>query len=164
MKKNKKLKCPVCGCKMKQDICPYCLVTSDEVRAASNKDAKIAMKAGKKEYIHYTNTLPSDVSRKKLFWFSLFLGWAGVPNFMVGKYNKGWFCLITSLLSWFFSAFWALSGGLGWSTTVVTIFTWGLEIMVFPFIVMLFFWLSDFMGVVSGSFKVPIIVAGKENK
>lgn len=156
------MKCPVCGCKMKQDICPYCLVTSKEVKDASNKDAKIAIKAGKKENIHYTTNLPSDVSRKKLFWFSFLLGFSGAQDFYVGKYKKGWFSIITFILGGFFSLMFTLSTYYGWVTTQV--FYTLTELIAIPFIVLIFFWLTDFIGVISKGFKVPILIKGKENK
>lgn len=159
---SKTLKCPVCGCKMRGGICPYCRVTDQEVISASNQDAKTAIKARKREYIHYTNTLPSDVSRKKLFWYSLFLGWAGVENFYVGKYLKAWYSLIVSVLMIVASVLFTLSNLNHWVTT--NAFYMMIELLAFPMIVVLFFWFTDILGVITKSFKVPILLSGKENK
>lgn len=159
---SKTLKCPVCGCKMKTGICPYCHVTDRQVTEASNQDAKTAIKAGKREYIHYTNTLPSDVSRKKLFWYSLFLGWAGAENFYVGKYVKAWYCLIVSVLMTIASVFFTISNLCHWVTA--NAFYMMIELLAIPMIVVLFFWFTDILGVITKSFKVPILLIGKENK
>lgn len=159
---SKTLKCPVCGCKMRTGICPYCHVTDKEVTSASNRDAKVAIRARKREYIHYTNTLPSDVSRKKLFWYSLFLGWIGAENFYVGKYVKAWYSLVVSMLMIMASIFFTISSLCNWVTA--NAFYMMIELLAIPMIVVLFFWFTDIVGVITKSFRVPILLAGKENK
>lgn len=159
---SKTIKCPVCGCKMRTGICPYCKVTDKEVTDASNRDAKVAIRARKREYIHYTNTLPSDVSRKKLFWYSLFFGWTGAENFYVGKYVKAWYSLIVSLLVIIMSVLFTVSNACHWVTT--SAFYMIIELLAIPMVVVLFFWFTDVLGVITKSFRVPILLQGKENK
>ena len=34
------MKCPICGCKMKEEfMCPFCKITGEQVRNVSNKEA-----------------------------------------------------------------------------------------------------------------------------
>lgn len=156
------MKCPVCGCKMKSGICPYCNITEAQVLASSNQEGKKAIKEHNRRYVHYTTVLPSDVSRKKLFWLSLLLGWTGAQNFYVGKQGKAWFSAIVSTLVIVFSILFTISSLNHWVITNILYMI--IELLVIPTIVMLFIWLVDIINVITKNFKVPILIQGKENK
>ena len=83
------MKCPICGCKMKKEIvCPYCKITGDEVRFASNKEAKRRIKRKETEEVYESTYIPYDVSKKKLLTIAVLGGFIGADAFFVGRYKR----------------------------------------------------------------------------
>ena len=94
------MQCPKCYNKIKkeQTRCQHCGFDISIMDGASNKAAKKAKKTIYKDDILYTTEIPYDVSKKKLFLFSIFLGLFGVHHFYVGKFWLGlYMCVSTSV-------------------------------------------------------------------
>ena len=84
------MKCPICGCKMKQEIvCPYCNVTGDDVKFASNREAKKRIKANDTKEVYNSTYLPYDVDRKKLALITVVGGFFGFDLYYLGRYKGG---------------------------------------------------------------------------
>ena len=158
------MKCPVCGAKMVDGvICKYCNVTSEQVTNASNKEAKRAFKENRKQDVCYTTEMPSDVNKKKLILFTIFLGWYGVGNFYVGKNIKGLYCAISfgiatlfSILKTFFIGFFDIA--------MFYIVAYGWQISVYLLMVNMLMWISDIVGLIFKTYKVPVVLAEEEIK
>ena len=158
------MKCPVCGAKMVDGvICKYCNVTSEQVTNASNKEAKRAFKENRKQDVCYTTEMPSDVNKKKLTLFTIFLGWYGVGNFYVGKTLKGIYCAISFGLAILFSALRAFISN-SWGTAMIYIVGYGWQISGYLFMVNLLMWFADIMGLIFKTYKVPVVLAEDEIK
>ena len=101
-KKQKTYKeCPRCDTRnnITQDCCTECGLVFSRLDIATNKDAKIKMKRGDKEYIIMTKQLPNDVSFVKLLVLSVCVGLFGGHCFYVGRYWRGITMLtVTSIL------------------------------------------------------------------
>lgn len=157
------MRCPICGAKLYQKIiCPYCNVTADDVRAASNKKVKEYRKSGRKDLIHFTNVLPQDVSRVKLWLFTIFLGWCGVNHFIVGRYIRGTFsasavgCSITMfILNFIFHPI---------TTFGIVLLKVIYELSFYSMAINIILWASDIIGLLTKSFKVPVVLPEKEKK
>ncbi len=80
-------RCPRCDTKalIYQDKCPACGLVYSRLINASNKEAKKALKRGEKHKVITDKTLPSDVSKWKLFFLALFLGMFGGHYYYIGK-------------------------------------------------------------------------------
>ncbi len=152
------MKCPVCGAKMIDDkICRYCNVTSDEVLNASNIEAKRAFKEKRKDDVCYTTDIPSDVNKKKLVLFTVFLGLYGVHNFYIGRLYKGLYNAISVgglILSGFLEYFLGLNA---FTFYFGRFFLW-------LTVVNLFMWFSDIVNLIFNKFKVPVVLPKTENK
>ena len=84
------MKCPICGCKMKKEIvCPYCKITGDEVRFASNKEAKRRIDRGDTKEVYNSTYIPYDVDRRKLMWITIFGGFFGIDAYVMGRKKRG---------------------------------------------------------------------------
>ena len=95
------MNCPKCYSNIKKDKnrCDYCGFNLNELDNTSNKLAKKALKSPFKDDVLYTSKLPSDVSKKKLLLFAIFLGFFGVHNFYVGKIWQGIYNVIVTSLT-----------------------------------------------------------------
>ena len=83
------MKCPKCGCKIhKQIMCPYCKITGDEVRFASNKEAKRRIKEKNTKEVYNSTYLPYDVDRRKLTLITIFGGFFGFDLHYLGRYKS----------------------------------------------------------------------------
>ncbi len=92
--------CPRCGLKCLKgiDSCPECKFVFSRLEIATNKDAKRKIMRHDKDFIVYTNKLPSDVSFIKLLLFTMFLGLFGGHCFYVGRYWRGGLLLLNSVV------------------------------------------------------------------
>lgn len=157
-----KLSCPICGAKLyNNQVCKYCKnVTQESIVNSSNRLAKQQIKNKDRQNVYYTNYLPSDINKKKLWLLTILLGWIGVQNFYVGKYSKGLFCVITMSFLVVFESVKILSINFGWrienGINVISSFFAFLGAIVF------LLYLFDIFGLIFKTFKVPVVLG--ENK
>ena len=157
------MKCPICGCKMKEEfMCPYCKITGQQVKDASNKKAKERIKEKNIKEVYNSTYLPSDVNNTRLMLIALFGGIFGVHRFSVGKYKSGLFCTIATC---FTMIFYVLSRILYPNNLILEYFcSFGYVLGA----VVLFMWISDFFKIVFKSYSMPVVLGSvrfkKEDK
>lgn len=72
----------------KEIVCPYCKITGDEVKLASNKEAKRRIKRKEVEEVYESTYIPYDVNKKKLLAITVLGGFIGADAFYVGRYKR----------------------------------------------------------------------------
>lgn len=157
------MRCPVCGAKLYQKmICPFCKVTAEEVKTASNKKVKEYRKTGRKDLIHFSNVIPQDVNKVKLWLFTIFLGFVGVNHFLIGRNIRGGFavgstiaCLVTFFIKMFVTFY---------SSVILIAFQAIYEISFYCMVINLILWASDIFALIIKTFKVPVVLPEKEKK
>lgn len=139
-------KCPRCGqkCLTNQKDCPSCGLIFKRLEMATNTQAKKQFFKKDKSVV-MTNNLPSDVKRWVLILLCLFLGSFGAHCFAVGRYYRGTYMLVVTLIS----------------LVVITIqYTHSTEVFMSYFFVfpalMAIFWMVDLFEICFGLFKVPV--------
>ncbi len=148
--------CPQCGYKIKQQMCPYCNITKNEIAFASNLKAKKLLKANLKDDVLFSTFVPRDINKIKMTWLTLFLGCFGAGNFYSGRFKRGWFILI-SFVSGFFLTYMKLNhfNDIGFLNNVASI---GGLFAAFAVIM----WFSDFFAVLFNKYNYPIVLADSE--
>ena len=157
------MRCPICGAKLYQKtICPFCKVTADEIKAASNKKVKEYRKTGRKDLIHFTNVLPQDVDKVKLWLYTIFLGLVGVNHFMVCRNIRAGYAVAStvSCLTVFFMKMFINFG----SGFIAIAFQLIYEICFYCMVFNILFWFSDILSLILKGFKVPVVLPEKEKK
>ena len=151
--------CPRCGLKSltTSESCPECGLVFSRLEIATNKDAKKKIARHDKDFIIWTNKLPSDISRLKLLLLTIFTGVFGGHCFYVGRYWRGGLLLLNFVALVMFVVFNAQliafdEGKLLASLTTIS----GLIALV---------WVFDVVWVILKRFKVPIAIdlQGEEN-
>ena len=90
------MRCPICGAKLKNEMCPYCKITNKQVIYASNKKAIELIKEKKADgNVHTSNVMPKDIDKSKVWIFTILGGMFGIDSFYLGKFYKGLYCLLT---------------------------------------------------------------------
>lgn len=154
------MRCPICGAKLYQKLmCPYCKITAEQIKSASNKKAKEYKKTGRGDLVHYTNVLPQDVSRVKLWLFTIFLGWCGVNHFIVGRKVRGGFS-VASLVSSILMIILSLTIKTTLPSILLTV-DFFYEIAFFSMAINVILWGSDIISLLTRSFKVPVVLGEK---
>lgn len=99
MKKDKK-RCPRCETVVQSDalVCPACRLRFDKLHNLSNSQAKYHLRNHQKDSVIYTTDRPSDINNKKFLQLLFLLGIFGAHNLYIGKYGRGYFSLISTLL------------------------------------------------------------------
>lgn len=144
--------CPKCGNKIypEEQKCQFCGVKKVNILEASNKKAKEAIKYKQNtQDIVMTNVLPKDVKRLKLLLFSIFLGFAGVHCFYVGRLKRGFLIPLLFLFCitfMFLPETWILYAYLGQSVAGML-----------GCIACICWWL-DIVRIVVNKFEVPVIL------
>ena len=162
MTNNDYKRCPRCGQKVFSVVksCTNCGLKFDRLSNLSNKEAKKAIKNGKKENILYVTTPPSDVNKKKfllLFWL---LGIFGAHNIYVGKYKRGFYSLITviAFIVTFIISDILFTNGIDTSSLQYYIVGPFTTFAVFGILI----WFIDLVPVVTKSFKYPATMSSEE--
>lgn len=93
-------KCPRCGekCFSVQKKCDYCGLVFERLNYVTNKAGKIAVIKRQKEKVLRVTTWPSDVKKWKAMLFCGLGGLVGAHNFYLGRFLKGFFSLIVTLI------------------------------------------------------------------
>lgn len=150
-KREKKFKrCPRCNFKTfnSAKVCGNCGLNYEKFSLATNEEGKNALKKGERERIIWTGKLPSDLSKKKLFWISLLFGWTGVHLFKVGKLSRAIFHIIGLM---------CFGGCVIISLFEETKITFNLfNIMGVVWIFSMALVIADIIDILFGRFKVPV--------
>ena len=90
MIKSKYKKCPRCGFKTFKDMqnCGSCGLNYKKLELATNKEGIKALTNGEKDRVVWTKTLPIDINKWRLFFFTLFLFWTGAHLYKVGRFGR----------------------------------------------------------------------------
>lgn len=147
-------KCPRCSkvCLQSQKVCDECGLVFARLNEATNKEAKKQFFAKDKSIV-MTSKLPADVQKWKLLIYCGFLGIFGAHNLYVGKFYRGFYMLFFGLLTLVYVSF---QFPTQWMLDLMS--SWPVVICVG---VLTIFWLTDFVQVIFGKFKVPVAL-GRE--
>lgn len=148
------MRCPICNCKMKhKTICPYCKITGEQVKGASNQLAKVALKNGRKKEVVTSTTIPFDINYTRLLLIAIFTGFVGGHNYYVGKYYKGIFCSASMAFALIMVSIDSFFG-----TSKYYVFELFKEISIVLAALTVFLWLYDIAKLAFHSFGVPVVV------
>lgn len=94
-------KCPRCNEKTYANVtkCENCNLIFARLKFASNQEAKKAILNRQKEKVIYTSQFPTDLNRWITAFLCGFFGYLGLHNIYVGRYVKGGFSFVFSLLT-----------------------------------------------------------------
>lgn len=94
-------KCPRCSEKtfINAKKCDNCGLVFSRLEYLSNKEAKRAMLKGERNRIIYTSEFPRDLQRWIAVLLCGILGLLGIHNLYVGRYIKGIFSLVFTVLT-----------------------------------------------------------------
>lgn len=146
--KNFIIKCPRCNAKTYVNMkkCDNCGLIFERLKFASNQEAKRAIINKEKEKVIYTSQFPQDLQRWKVGLLCAFFGFLGLHNIYVGRYLKGAFSFIFSLLNMVFL--------LLFDPTFQTYIyeTW----LLIPSALVFYFWFADLFLIGIKKYKVPV--------
>ncbi|MBE5735344.1 MAG: TM2 domain-containing protein [Clostridiales bacterium] len=149
------MKCPKCGCGIKKDtFCPYCKITADQVKFASNVEAKKRIKQKDTDEVYTSSYIPYDVSKTKLFFITLFGGALGFDAYYLGRYKRGIIQFAVFILT--FMLF-VLSRVLGYKALIGVTDFFGIACVVF-----IFLWIGNVFRVLFNKATVPIVLPNAE--
>ena len=81
---------------MKEEfMCPYCKITGEQVKNASNKEAKARIKKRDTKEVYSSSYMPKDVNRTRLWLVNFFGGFLGLHQFYVGKWKWGLYSILS---------------------------------------------------------------------
>lgn len=150
------MRCPICGYNLKKgNLCPYCKITDTQIKGASNKKAKEALKNGEKDKVFLSSTMPSDINKTRLILITLLLGLFGGHSFYVGRKVRGLYFTIT------FCVFMILYGMYKlWFPGEI----FYAVVRIFALIegVMILMWMSDFLKACFGRMAVPVVLGERK--
>lgn len=153
------MRCPICGAKLKEEKCPYCLITNKQVIYASNKKAKLLKKQNKdKDNVHNSDIKPKDVNKVKIWLFTILGGWFGADSFLVGKYYKGLFSLLTYIALFITTTFSVLADMYLWSENAVTTFSYLQSLFTVFGVVTFMFWFVGVIQLFTKKYKYPVVL------
>jgi len=147
--KNKR--CPRCDYKMPKEsaVCPSCRLNFDKFNKATNAEAKEAINQGEMDRVLFRKGVPSDVSKTKLFFLTLFAGFTGAHYFYVGRKKMGLFFISFFILGLLNAALQYLVLPHNDLLEIIALcgLIWG---------VVLFLWIVDIFKVALNKFKIPV--------
>ena len=153
MRFNFKKKCPRCQTKMAGELamCPSCQLNFKKFYEATNKDAKQALKEGRKEDVLMRVGCPFDVKKWVLILLTIFGGWFGLHYYYVGRRKMGLFFTIFFLIGASNAIMVSMINktltGFFWEIFSVLVLVWGAVILI---------WIIDIAKVFLNKFKVPV--------
>ncbi len=100
MREKKYKNCPRCNKRnlINQEKCVNCGLIFERLKKVTNRAGKEAIKNKEFNKVIYTNDLPADVNKWKIFILNLFLGAFGAHFAYVGRYKFFYYNLISSLI------------------------------------------------------------------
>lgn len=157
----KKKVCPRCGLKMPAhfQVCGECGLNFSRVELATNKEAKKAIRLREFDRVVYTQQLPSDMNKWKLFIITLFFGWLGVHMFAVGRYFRGLVYAIVNICGLVFS----IVTDAGENLFAGMFFKDLYAIIMLVWAVCVLFVFGDLLQIAFNKFKVPVALPYKKD-
>lgn len=145
--------CPRCYSKIEKNKnrCDYCGFNLNELKDASNKKAKLALKSPYKDDVIYSKQLPKDVDKKRLLIYTILLGLLGVHYFYVGRLWKGIYYAVINSVSVIIAS---LVIGLNIITNTPLYIASQFAAVFFALNIIL--WIIDIFDVTLNRFKVPV--------
>lgn len=144
-------RCPRCAEKVPYAtvICPSCQLNFQKFEQATNKEAKLQLRAGEKENVLMRKGCPSDVKKWKLLLMAIFLGLTGAHHYYVGRVKMGLFYSISLTL---YLVMYGLLKLLGYSVILydmyfISMLTWGAVV---------FMWIIDVAKICLNHYKIPV--------
>lgn len=154
------MRCPICGAKlMAKQICPFCKVTDEQILSASNRKVKEYRKTGNTDLIHYSNVIPKDLSKLKIWLYTIFFGFMGVNHYYILRPIRATYSLISFIGSVLVFILGFVTISTKFLSTLFSIFYYILFLMMAINVVM---WLGDILALLLHSFKVPVVLGKKE--
>lgn len=143
-------KCPRCNAKTYANMskCENCKLIFARLKHASNQEAKKAIINREKEKVIYTSQFPDDLKRWVVGLLCSFFGFLGIHNIYVGKYLKGAFSFIFSLLTMI------LLLVLEPTFQSFLYSTW----LLIPSALVFYFWFYDLFLIAINKYKVPVAI------
>ncbi len=142
------IKCPRCGEEnfKTQKKCSDCGLIFDRLNYVSNRAGKIAVIKREKENILRVTKWPSDAKKGKALLLCGFLGLVGAHNFYLGRYLKGFFSLIVTLVA---CVCILLENVIDYASFYENFFF-------LPTGIMFLMWWVDFILIASNKYKIPV--------
>ncbi len=142
------IKCPRCGeeCFKTQKKCLECGLIFERLNHVTNRAGKIAVVRREKENILKVTKWPQDVKKSKALLLCGFLGMVGAHNFYLGRYLKGFFSLIVTLVA---CVCIMLENVIDYSAFYSNFFF-------LPTGIMFFMWWIDFILIGINKYKIPV--------
>lgn len=145
-------RCPRCNNKIPSQLrrCGACGLNYDKFNSATNAEAKSAFRMGEKSRVLYSKSVPSDISKGKMFAMSILGGWFGLHYFSIGRIWRGLIQILGTIFAFVYS-YAAVIHGIRSGYIGYLLFICG-AIWVFSFIT----WLSDSFAILFNKFKYPV--------
>ena len=142
------MKCPRCGEEnfKTQKKCSDCGLIFDRLNYVSNRAGKIAVVRREKENILRVTKWPKDAKKSKALLLCGFLGLVGAHNFYLGRYVKGFFSLIVTLVA---CVCIMLENVIDYASFYESFFF-------LPTGIMFLMWWVDFILIASNKYKIPV--------
>ncbi len=142
------MKCPRCGEEnfKTQKKCSDCGLVFDRLNYVSNRAGKIAVVRREKENILRVTKWPKDAKKSKALLLCGFLGLVGAHNFYLGRYVKGFFSLIVTLVA---CVCIMLENVIDYASFYENFFF-------LPTGIMFLMWWVDFILIASNKYKIPV--------
>ena len=142
------MKCPRCGEEnfKTQKKCSDCGLVFDRLNYVSNRARKIAVVRREKENILRVTKWPKDAKKSKALPLCGFLGLVGAHNFYLGRYVKGFFSLIVTLVA---CVCIMLENVIDYASFYESFFF-------LPTGIMFLMWWVDFILIASNKYKIPV--------
>lgn len=148
------MRCPICNCKMKNKTeCPYCKITGEQVKGASNQLAKVALKNGRRKEVVNSSTMPFDLNYTRLILIAIFTGFVGGHDYYVGRYYRGIYC---SASVFFVAIMMTIADVFG--ATKYFAFELFYEISIVLAGITILMWVWDILRIATHSFSVPVVI------
>lgn len=150
------MRCPQCGCKMFADSCPYCHISVDDVKNASNKLAKDNILHGKRDKVMLSPVLPNDINKVALILFLFLGGFVGLDSFYIGRYIKGTLCFVSYIITLGLIAIQSVYPSTAISICVEIGYIWCALVIVI--------WFVNMISFIFKGYKVPVSIIEKKNE
>ena len=158
------MRCPICGAKLKDEKCPYCLITNKQVIYASNKQAKALKKENKeKNNVHTSNIRPKDVNKVKIWLFTVLGGWFGADSFLTGKYYKGMYSLFTYIAVFISTTLVVFTERFMWGENALTTFSYLQSLFSIFGAISFMLWFSGVVQLITKKYKYPVVLPSSED-
>ena len=154
------MRCPFCYEKVNNvtNVCPVCGFKKSDLDSASNKLVDTYRKKDPEIVISVTE-VPSDVSRRKLFFLCLFGGMIGLHSIYVKRYFRGICSVVLTLILLIGTPF--VYGDMSSIESIINYNPYLTSIVAISGAVAVIMWFSDFVGIIFKRYKIPVVLKEK---